>query len=352
MDSLISAWAERSALKKAKPSLTGHKWRERGRPLVFALPLITSACAVLNPAPYEPLGFSPAATKGEPPTLSTKSCGGPAASGTDGPSLNFASFGDAAVKLCALGAGFALERNTVMQEKLAFDLPAIGLGLATAANGAFNGAKDLTLALGIGSAGVAGTSLYFSPSTRVTAYNNASDALLCAVPIAQAMGEINHDSVDTQSTIITNDIAAATTLIENGPGKNLTQDQLKDLLTARDAATKAQSDLASASALLTSGPSELQSYAMKVLRDTTTTVVTGVQNLGSALSTIKGSSGAGASNSGTTPKLATPKGIHPQTKAPTADDVIAKLNQDATQAEAAAKQVNDTWSGLADCPAV
>ena len=136
-----------------------------------------------------------------------------------------------------------------MRERLAFDIPAMGLGLAGAANGAFNGAKDLTLALGIGSAGMAGSTLYFSPSTRINAYNAASQSLLCASTVSlQMAGEQTRDQVDAVKVLgdSNTNIAIATSFIEAGAHGSVSQSDIKDLVTARDAAVKALSALATA----------------------------------------------------------------------------------------------------------
>jgi hypothetical protein len=230
------------------------------------------------------------------------------AKATSGGLIQFSDFADASAKLCRLGAGYAVARNNLMRERLAFDIPAMGLGLAGAANGAFNGAKDLTLALGIGSAGMAGSTLYFSHATG---------------------------------------------LIEAGANASVTQSEIKDLMTARDAAVKAQSALAAADQLIVAGPGHLEAFANQVITSATSKIVSGTQNIDAVLALIKAQGGGGSATSNPSPSPV----AHAMLKGagaaappvPSAETVIANLNQEAQDANDIVSRINDAWSNFAKC---
>ena len=335
-------------------------------------------CALLNPAPYQPAGARSVA--GEPPkSITPAGCPAPAANAANANDLlQFRDFDDASAKLCQLGAGYALVRNRVMGERLIFDVPAIGLGVAGVANGAFNGAKDLTLALGLGSAGFAGATSYFSPSTRIAAYGAAAQSLLCASGVSHQMSQENGaDGLNAGSTLnrLAADIAAATMIISNGPVSGVTQAEINDLIAKRDTAVKSQTGLKTAYALLTQGPIHLEAFAGQVIGNTTSKLVSGTQSPDAVISLIKqqisgvrsgaggGSGGAGASGAGTgLQAMALPfgedrqKGRHgdvttAKATTPTPQDVAKNLAQEAAQADDIAGRINDAWSNFAKCSA-
>jgi hypothetical protein len=317
------------------------------------LPLLTGCGSVFDTAPYDPINVAAKANPNGPTTPASASCvSAPLPAGD--PLLVFRDYSDAADKLCMLAAGYLRQRNAIMRQKLLIDLPAIGLGVATAANGVFGGAKDLTLALGIGSAGAAGTSLYFSPSTRISAYHSASKALLCASNVSRQINDIGPDKAQPLLASLAVDIAAATAMITQGPTATITKDQISSLITARDNATKAQSDLDATANLLATGRGQLEQFATKTITSADDAVVTGTQNLDAVLSLIKAQSGTGSAGT-TTPAAPHIAGAEIAGKAPTpppltADELIQRLNNDAALAADLTKSVDNAWSGLVTCP--
>jgi len=247
---------------------------------VLALPLLLAVggCAgsIFDPAPYRP-AVDKSVLQMHSPAYDQVTI------------LEFASLEDAAYKLKALGSGYADARDTIMRQQLLVDIPAIGLGVATVANGVFRGAKDATIALGLSSATVAGTRLYFGPQVKVVAYNNASSALECASSVATVMNVESQSDGEAGASIaqsLTSYLALADDRITSG---KLSKQDSTTLLAARDAAQKSLADLNGALSTIGNAPAQLQSFAVTVIRGATTKVVTGTQNVDAVLTLIKGS---------------------------------------------------------------
>ena len=261
--------------------------------------------------------------------------------------LQFNDLSDAAYKLEAIASGYANARNTIMRQELLIDVPAIGLGVATVANGVFHGAQTATIALGLGSATISGTRLYFSPQNRVTAYNNAASALACASSVSTVMNAENVADGDT-ATSISQNLAALLVLADNQiiSGKLSKQNSIS-LLAARDTAQGDLNTLNSALSTISTAPAQLQSFAVTVIRGATTKVVTGSQDLDAVLTIIKGASSSvaptkvGAAPAGAPAPVAGP--------APTAAQIESQLQVLSAEAISISQRISSAWSNLTAC---
>ena len=265
--------------------------------------------------------------------------------------LQFSSISDAASKLTALGSGYADARDRIMRQQLLIDIPAIGLGVATVANGIFRGAKDATLALGLSSAAVGGTRLYFGPQIKTVAYTNAASALDCASSVAAVLFVENKDEGDVGRSVsasLEDYIRQADDQITSG---HLNKQDSTTLLAARDAAQKNLDDLDAAINTIDTAPAQLQSFAVTVIRGATTKVVTGTQNIDAVLTLVKSSSGAPASTTTTTSPKPGPPGVQ-GLAAPAklgAPQITAALQKLSAQAAPISKRIGAVWGGLTSC---
>jgi hypothetical protein len=127
---------------------------------------LTSCYSIFDPAPYNPQ-FDTTFFQSHPNAT------------------EFTTLPSAIANLNLLAIAYAEKGDSLMREQLLLDVPLLGLAAATVASGIYGGSKDLTLGLGLGSAGFAGTKLYFNPQTRFAAYNGAALALSCGASCSE-----------------------------------------------------------------------------------------------------------------------------------------------------------------------
>lgn len=214
---------------------------------------------VLDPSPYNPKKDAAVLGNASPPYTAISI-------------LTFTDASDASVKLQALSDGYADQRDNLMREQLLFDVPMIGLAAAAVVNPLFNGAKNATLALGLGAAAAGGGRLYFGPQTKVAAYNKASLALGCAATAASGIAQETSADKAAGAALLARldaDIQAAAPFASANAA----------LTTARDQATKSADALRTALAMLAGAPTTLQAFANETVRAATNQIVTNVQNV-------------------------------------------------------------------------
>ena len=316
--------------------------------LALGLPLLAAGCtdgftySVLDPAPYHAM---------------RNVCG----ASTGSIVLPFTSFKDAAVKLCQMSNDYSNQSDTLMRQRLALDLPALGLGIAAAANGAFHGAKDLTLALGIGGASIAGVNSYLSPQTRISAYMGAAKSLDCTSDVSYGMWQVDAQygaNAENLRQALSEETQAAAELIAGGA---LSTADAHTLIAARDVGTKAAGDLEAADELLQTGPLKLQVFASDVDIATRARAISGQPDVTAVLklvttqigsASVSGATPPAASGGAPAPRFARPGGVQAAAVPPpsaSAAELIAELNGDAKTAEDIARHINDAWSGFAGC---
>lgn len=234
-----------------------------------------------------------------------------------------------------------------MRQELLFDVPMIGLGIAAIANPLFNGAKNATLALSLGAAGVAGTRLYFGPQTKVAAYNAAAQSLLCA------------RSAASQVNSVQSSYAAGVTLVGSlNSTINLALPLVSTnfaLAAARDQAVKSVAALQTALGSFNQAPGDLQDYAIGVIGATDSKITGSVQNVSSVLSAVQAAAAAGAQKPAatgavTTPKLALALPFGAAPAALTAAQLNSALQNQSAQADAITSAINSALGKLAKCP--
>lgn len=281
-----------------------------------------------------------------------------------------------AQNLVALSNGYAVERNDVMREGEMFDIPMIGLAVAAVVNPIFHGAKDATLALGLGSAAFAGASLYYAPGVKVKAYQAAASALECGAEVGRQMAD--EDAADrtprtmsdgqdlTASGLLARlgaDVSLASGMLVSGldnNGKISAQDRA-NLLTARDTATKSIAGLTTAVADLDTTDVQLENFAYATIRKATNSVVAGVQQASGVVNGFRtaAASLAGAATApppGVTAKMAASVGITEEqfhklfaqasVVPPTAAALAREMIGLATEADQISKRVRTIWSSL------
>jgi hypothetical protein len=302
--------------------------------ILCTLTLAGCAGSIVDPAPYRPEADRKILNSQAPPynQLTLR---------------QFDDLTDAAYKLNALATGYSNARDNIMREQLLFDVPAIGLGVATVANGVFRGAKDATIALGLSSATLAGTRLYFGPQVKVTAYNNAASALNCASSVAVTMDAESRSDGKAAASLadeLTTYLSLADDLIVSG---KLSKQDSTDLLAARDTAQKSVTDVNNSLSTLDTAPARLQAFAGDVIKAATVKVVTGTQNIDAVLTLVKNSgSSTPPPAKGIPPAAAPAKGAAPS---PSAPEVASKLRSLAATAAPINKRINDVWSSLTNC---
>ena len=139
--------------------------------ILVASMFLTSCYSIFDPAPYSPQFDSDFVQKH--PNI-----------------IQFTTLSDARTDLNILAVAYAEEGGSLMREQLGLDVPLFGLAAATVASGIYGGSKDLTLGLGLGSAGFAGTKLYFNPQARAAAYYGPALALNCGAFVANELWTI------------------------------------------------------------------------------------------------------------------------------------------------------------------
>src|SRR5215469_14251784 len=305
---------------------------------LLAVPLLTGCGTILDPAPYRPeIDSKNVLSINQPPYSSVTI-------------LQFRDLADAATKLLALGNGYSSARDDLMREELLFDVPTFGLAIATVASGIFGSSKDQILALGLGSAGFASGRLYFGPQVKISAYNSAGLALICASGVATTLSEISatlQNQIQTTKDDLVQNLADANNRLVNA---QLSSQDRSTLLAARDQAQKGLNDLNTAVLILNSAPANLKVFAITVMKGATTKVVTGTQNIEAVLAVIKATP--------TTVSTAAPTAPTPPAKAkafrraPAAisiADLADSLQKSAVTAEALSKQISDAWGTLSAC---
>lgn len=249
--------------------------------------------------------------------------------------LTFTDASDASIKLQALSDGYADQRDNLMREQLLFDVPMIGLAAAAVVNPLFNGAKNTTLALGLGSAAAGGGRLYFGPQTKVATYNKASLALGCAATAASGIAQESSADRTNGLTLVgrlNSDIQAAAPFASANAA----------LMTARDQAIKSVDALQAALAMLAGAPTTLQAFANDTVRSATNQIVSNVQN-------VQATEQAFASAA--VPKANANAVIAPKAKllafraAPDPSD----LQNEAAQADAMTQRINVALGALPKC---
>jgi hypothetical protein len=267
---------------------------------------------------------------------------------------------DAATKLQALSDGYADARDTIMREELLFDIPILGVGIATVGSSLFKGSRDQVLALGLGAASLVGARLYFSPQGKIVAYNSAALALSCGASVASDLDEIvksfgtgaDTDAATATATKLLSAITAANNKIASPVKSASAAPARAALLTARDQAQKALTDLNSALAIIATAPGRLQVFANQVMRNTTSKIVTGSQNVDAALAAIRANA---TSTLAPKPSAApSPPGSRPLLTIPdyaSEDEPALTYTLQTLTADAAAytRTINDAWSLLAGC---
>ena len=301
---------------------------------VMSMLFVTGCHSILDPAPYSPLA-APIYISGQQ---------------IDRASLfRFVTLEDASSKMQALSDGYSWARDEIMRQQLAFDLPIIGLAAATVGSSIFGASKDQILALGLGSAGLAGARLYFGPQGRVVAYNAAALALSCGAAVAADLGAIKATSETNAqhlSQLLTSAIEDVADIERTAPvGTQGTQTRAA-LLSARDEAQKALDELNKALATLQVAPTRLQIFGAQVIRNTTSKVVTGAQNMDAALAAIKAvGNGTPAKPSGA--PLPAVAFFVDSTKSEST--LTRQLRIYSAQAQGYAKLITDAWSALTNC---
>jgi hypothetical protein len=248
----------------------------------------------------------------------------------------FTTLPDATTNLNLLAIAYAEKGGSLMREQLSLDIPLFGLAAATVASGIYGGSKDLTLGLGLGSAGFAGTKLYLNPQARAAAYNGAALALSCAASVASQLSTImttKEDPVGTANTL--------QSLIDAASNSN---DQ--NVASLVSAGQKALNDLITAIGIIYGAPARLEAFAAAIIRGTTTKAATGVQNIDAAVSAIR-AAGPNSSAAGVAPK---PGGVAAPRAPLTVEASIPKsLQTYTTLAISVTKDINDAWNNMTSC---
>ena len=284
--------------------------------ILVASMFLTSCYSIFDPAPYSPQFDSDFVQKH--PNI-----------------IQFTTLSDARTDLNILAVAYAEEGGSLMREQLGLDVPLFGLAAATVASGIYGGSKDLTLGLGLGSAGFAGTKLYFNPQARAAAYYGPALALNCGAFVANELWTI----------MITEDPSGiATTLQSLLDAASNSKDQ--NVATLVSAGQKALNDLIVAIGIINGAPARLQAFAAAIIRGTTTKAATGVQNIDAAVNAIR-AVGPNPSAAGTPTKSAGAA----VPAAPSAEVVSLPKNLQTYTALATSitKDINDAWNNMTSC---
>jgi hypothetical protein len=265
----------------------------------------------------------------------------------------FGDLDDATKKLQALGDGYAGARDDLMREELALDIPVLGLAAATVGSSIFRSSKDQVLALGLGSAAMAGARSYLNPQNRVVAYNGAALALSCGAAVSADLAAIHtslepsaNDTAQQLSDLIAQANATASAPI-SAPSTPQTR---ANLLTARDQAQKALDDLHAALGTLQTAVARLQVFAVQTMRNATSKVVTGSQNIDAALAAIRAAAPSSApAKPPSRQALAVSGYVRGAPGLPPEAALTRDLQEQTVSAQFYTKTINDGWSQLAGC---
>jgi hypothetical protein len=316
---------------------------------VFWSCILLTGCAnsIFDPVPYDPTYNS-----------TTDQAIHTALDSWSGSIPTFNNLPDAATKLYDMSVGYKDERNYLMRQELIFDVPLIGLTTAAVVNPIFDGAKSATLALGLGAAGVAGTSLYFNPKTRITDYDNAATQLSCAASAALSMSQ--EQTLDSASIApgansnLVDKLNGEITLVA-GTMNGTTATTGSNLQTANNKAVISVAALQTAIDSLETAPSTLQSFAIKVVSSTDSNIISNVQNVTSVDTSISNAASTLTQKGkpAPVPPAAPPVGNAPITKAapPTvsAAELTQALDADSTLADAIILRINSAMALLTKC---
>jgi hypothetical protein len=279
---------------------------------------LTSCYSIFDPAPYNPQ-FDIAFVASYPNVT------------------QFTTLQNATDNLNILAIAYAEKGGSLTREQLLLDVPLFGLAAATVASGIYGGSKDLTLGLGLGFAGFAGTKMYFNPQARAAAYNGAALALSCGASVARQLNWIMTRPEAPQP------LGTATTLQSLLDAASNSKDQNVAILVS--AGQKALNDLISAIGIIYGAPARLEAFAAAIIRSTTTKAATGVQNIDAALTAIRA---AGPNPS--TPGVPAKSGVGVPPSAPQAGGVFVPKNLQVytVLATSITKEITDAWS-LTSC---
>jgi hypothetical protein len=303
----------------------------RMAPIGLTICLAGCAGSILDPSPYDPQND---------PGVQNSTAPHSTALGL----LTYGSAADAAPKLLALSQGYANERNDMMRQEMLFDIPMVGLGVAAIVNPLFNGAKNTTLGLSLGAAAVGGARLYFGPPTKVTAYNAATQDLLCAWSATTQIAAMESTAAAGDALVATmnNDIGLAQPLAS----ANAT------LTTARDEAVKSVAALQTALQNLKAAPGTLQDYAVGVITATDNKITGSAQNVSSWVAAVQSATTGGtvkpALAAAPPPGPVLPPGAAPA--GPTAAQLTTSLQNESTQADSMTAAITAALGKLTKCP--
>lgn len=267
-------------------------------------------------------------------------------------------------KMGALAQTYAAGRNTIMLQQLYFDIPMMALAAATVAEGIFGDSKAATLGLGLGSAGFAGGKSYFGPQAKVQAYTQAASSLSCASAVAFTMATVTEnylsDAERTYNDLGSNLLTAHAALVdhqlavESGTSEKLNKDTTATLLSARDAADGAHTALFASITSLKDGPARLQSFATLTVKNATDKIVTGTQNVTTAIALINaGKPGAVGGAPATTSPAPSNKlllSFNKQgVKVGSVADLIGQLQTETSSAQGYSRTIDDGWAAMTAC---
>jgi len=298
------------------------------RILLGCLAVSLAGCGtIFDPAPYSPLN--------DPTVLASVSPPIPATLLTFDDPPN-----DAKHKLLALANGYADQRDGLMRQQLIFDVPMIGLGVAAIVNPLYDGAKNVTLGLGLGAAGAAGARIYFGPQAKVAAYNAAWLSLTCASLVAESiaiekMGDGNPTNPNGGPMLVNNLDRSIAVAVPSLSGNAV-------LLAAYNQAQKSLAALQTALGTLNAATSQLEQYALTVISTATNKVLANVQNVSAATAPA-----AAAAKSAPQPGL-TAERLSARPK-PDLTTLTLDLQNYSAQADAITQRINAVMGALPKC---
>jgi hypothetical protein len=196
--------------------------------------------------------------------------------------------------------------------------------------------------------------LYFNPQSKIAAYNNAALALECGASVSADLTAIRKASEADASqlaALLSAAIDQANRLAATPISGASAAQTRAALLTARDQAQKAADELNVALGTLQTASARLQVFAIQVMRNATTKVVTGTQNMDAALAAIRAAAAPGApakAPAGAPTMAAAAVSLTPLIP-PDEAGLTRFLQISAAKAQSYTKTINDAWSLLAGC---
>jgi hypothetical protein len=293
------------------------------RVLLACLAVSLAGCGtIFDPAPYSPLTDKPLLESGDTTPL------------TIFPFKTDAS--DAQRKLQTLANGYAEQRDDLMRQQLIFDVPMIGLGVAAIVNPLYDGAKNVTLGLGLGAAGAAGARIYFGPQAKVAAYNAAWLALTCASLVADSIA-IEKTGDGAAGPGLVTQLSDTITKAEG----SLTGNPV--LLAAYNQARVSLAALQTALGTLNAASSQLAQYALTVISTATNKVLANVQNVSAATAPVAAAARPAATHGPAIAAQLSPK------KPPDSTVLTLDLQNYSAQADAMSQRINAVTGALPKC---